>query len=560
MLRDYQQRTITDLFSYFEHCSGDPLLVLPTGAGKSHIIAALCKHIVQTWPSERIMILSHVGLLLQQNLQKVYQHWPNAPAGLYCAGLGEKRTKDSIIVASIQSAFRKPHIFGWRSLVLIDEAHLLSNDSSSMYRQFIAGLRETNPRLKVIGLTATPFRLRSGMLTEGEDRLFTDIASEVTLTELLQAGHLSPLISKVSLTQADLSGVEIASTGDYRADQLEAAMDQSALTNAALDEVFSLSKSRHSWLFFCAGIKHAIHVRDALRERGVTAESIVSDTDSVERDRIVTGFKDKSIQALTSVNALSIGFDAPNTDLMVILRATTSPGLWIQMLGRGLRTAPGKKDCLVLDYTDTTERLGPLMAVKPPRAAGRRGPREVIEHTCLICPVCRMASPLDATECADCGHLFQIERKVSHDTKAASADIMAMPEELPWRDVMAVEYAINEGKNGKPNTLKVTYRTGLNTYHSEFLCFDHPEGSYPRMKANKWWGYRCGLTPPKSVAVAFGFAEMALKKPRRIKVVKENKFWKVCAYDFSKATSQVDNGAGDGTEVNQVDEGEPILF
>lgn len=565
MLRDYQQRTIDDLFAYFEHRTGDPLLVLPTGAGKSHIIAALCKYIVQTWPDERLMILSHVGLLLQQNLEKIRQHWPDAPAGLYCAGLGQKRAMDPITVASIQSAFRKPHIFGWRSLVLIDEAHLLSNESSSMYRQFITGLRQTNPRLKVIGLTATPFRLRSGMLIEGDDRLFTDIASEVTLTELLAAGHLSPLVSKVSLVQADLSGVEIASTGDFKQDQLEAAMDRESLTKEVLDEVFELAGDRRSWLFFCAGIKHAIHVRDALRDRGVSAETIVSDTDSAERDRIVSGFKNKSVQALTSVNALSIGFDAPNADLMAILRATTSPGLWIQMLGRGLRTAPGKRDCLVLDYTDTTERLGPLMAVRPPRSATSRGPSETIERSCLICPVCRMASTLDATECGDCGNVFRKERAVTHETTAAEIDIMAPPPEPEWLQVFGVEYAINKGKEGKPDTLKVTYRCGLSDRYSEWICFDHPAGSFPRAKAEDWWRRRYGGSfVPETVEYASKLAPAALKKPAAIRVAEEGKYWRVTAYDLRTNNSEAAGGgdphAGADDSLSAILGGDEILF
>ncbi|WP_435008010.1 DEAD/DEAH box helicase [Tundrisphaera lichenicola] len=555
-LRDYQQRAIEGLFQYFEHASGNPLIVAPTGSGKSVIIGALCKLILETWPDQRLMVLSHVKELLEQNYGKIVSFWPKAPAGLYSAGLGQKSPRDPITVASIQSAFRKPHIFGWRDLLLIDECHLLSPDSDGMYRQFIDGLKEINPRLKVVGLTATAYRLKTGMLHEGKGRLFTDIAVEISLQELLEAGHISPLISKSSVVQADLSEVGMIA-GEFNARDSETAMDKEALTAAALDEVFALAGDRRSWLFFCAGVGHAEHVAEALRLRGVDAATVTGETPDEERDAILKAFKAGTLRAVTNANVLTTGFDAPNIDLLVLLRPTTSPGLYTQILGRGMRTAPGKRNCLVLDYAGNIERHGPITHVKPPRAAGTRGKRESHERSCLICPDCRMASPLGALECADCGREFTPPERINHGTTASTGEVMALGD-LPqpylgeWMRVDSVSYHKHE-KPDKIPTMRVEYHCGINTYR-EWICLEHAPG-FARGKAVDWWKRRSPVEPPDSIGIALYYAD-ALKKTFAIRVKKGEKFWEITGYDltgFTITEPAEETGADTGAQ-------EPIDF
>lgn len=534
-LRDYQQRALDGLYGYFERHSGHPLAVLPTAAGKSLVIGALCRDILTQWPDQRIMILSHVKELLEQNFSKILGFWPQAPAGLYCAGLGKKQARDSITVASIQSVFRKPHVFGWRDLILIDECHLLSPESDSMYRRFIDGLRQTNPLVRVIGFTATAYRMKTGQLHEGRHRLFTDIAVEVSLQELLDGGYIAPLVSKASVVQADLTGVALVA-GEFNARQAEAAMDKERLTAAALDEVFALASDRKSWLVFCSGVKHAEHVRDAIQARGVPAASVTGETPAVERDAILKAFKAGTLRAVTSVGVLTTGFDAPNIDLIVMLRPTMSPGLWVQMLGRGLRTAPGKKNCLCLDYTDNTARLGPINAVRPPRGSSGRGEKgERHQPTCLICPKCRMASPLGSLECGECGHTFERPELVKHDTRASTLEVMQVQTGgagpgagAEWLDVDSVRYARHE-KEGKIPSMRVEYQCGMRRV-SEWVCLDHPPG-YARAKAIQWWRQRGGDPIPESIDAAVALSA-GLRSPRRIRVRQNGKWLEVIAHDF----------------------------
>lgn len=561
--RDYQRRAIDSLYAYFEHRRGNPLIIAPTGSGKSVLPAIFCQEVLARWPDQRFMIIAHVKELLQQNYEKIVTVWPDAPAGLYSAGLGKRQHDRPIVVAGIQSVYRKPHIFGWRDLVIIDECHLLNPDSESMYQQFLAGLRATNPALKVIGMTATAYRLKTGMLHQADGSIFTDIACEITLTELLEAGHICPLISRPPELQADLSGVELVG-GEFNTRQAEAAVDNSELTERMLDEVYRLGAGRQTWIFFCQGVNHAIHVCEALRARGEECEVITGDTPPAERDETIRRYKAGQLRRLCNANVLTTGFDAPHIDMIVMLRPTMSPGLYVQICGRGMRTHPSKKDCLVLDFVGNIDRHGPITCVRPPRSAGSRGgAREAHERTCLICPVCRMASPLDTAECADCGHAFHREREFSHDTQAATTDIMAPPPEPEWMPVSAVQYAINPGKEGKPNTLKVTYYCGIKRF-SEWICFDHPLGSFPREKANNWWKKRTGLAVPTSVSHACLIAEEILKRPRAIRAIEDGKFWRVIAYDFrsndGEGTSRGDSGAGDGDSISTLLDGDEIVF
>jgi hypothetical protein len=200
-LRPYQQAAITSIYGYFEKESGNPLVVIPTAGGKSLVMAAFIDGVLKAWPDQRVLVVTHVRELIAQNHAEMLGLWPEAPAGIYSAGLGRRDARARILFAGIQSIHDKATRIGHADLVLIDEAHLIPGRSNTMYRRFLNDLQAINPALKVIGLTATPFRLDSGMLHEGENALFTDIAYEVSVRDLIDQGYLSPLISKQTQTR-----------------------------------------------------------------------------------------------------------------------------------------------------------------------------------------------------------------------------------------------------------------------------------------------------------------------------------------------------------------------
>ena len=285
-------------------------------------------------------------------------------------------------------------------LVLIDEAHLIPAASNTMYRRFLDTLARINPQLKVIGFTATPYRTGSGMLHEGKGALFTDIAYEVSVRQLIDDGFLCPLVSKAAETRLDVSGVG-SRGGEFIPGQLQAAVDLPEITQAAIDEVVRLGSDRRSWLAFCAGVEHATHVAEAIRARGFTAATIFGDTPKPERDRIIAAFKRGEIRALASMGVLTTGFNAPGVDLIAMLRPTKSTGLYVQMAGRGTRLAPGKADCLVLDFAGNVARHGPIDAVKPKKPGAGEGDAPV-----KVCPDCQSMLATAVRVCPDCGHAF----------------------------------------------------------------------------------------------------------------------------------------------------------
>jgi len=136
-LRDYQQKSITDLYRWFELHEGNPCLVMPTASGKSHVVAALCKDAIQNWPETRVLMLTHVKELIEQNAEKMLLYWPDAPLGIYSAGIGVKQLGQNITFAGIQSIYNIPEKVGHIDLVVIDECHLVNHAQTGTYRMFI---------------------------------------------------------------------------------------------------------------------------------------------------------------------------------------------------------------------------------------------------------------------------------------------------------------------------------------------------------------------------------------------------------------------------------------
>jgi DNA repair protein RadD len=401
MLRDYQQRTIDQLYKWFsDGRKGHPCIELPTGSGKSHIVAALCKEALQTWPETRILMLTHVKELIEQNAGKMRDHWPNAPLGIYSAGMRRRDIGEPITFAGIQSVRNKADQIGHVDLVLIDECHLVSHKQEGGYRKLIDDLTSINPALRVIGLTATPYRMGHGYITD-EPALFSDIIAPVSIEELIFKGFLAPLRSKLTAHKLSVDGVHKRG-GEYIESELQAAVDTDDHNVSVVDEVISLAGDRRSWLFFCAGVKHAHNVADILNARGISAACIVGETPKAERERIIAGFRSGEIRALTNANVLTTGFDHPDLDLIAMLRPTLSTGLYVQMAGRGMRPKSHTDHCMVLDFAGVVQTHGPITAVNPKKPSGKGEGEAPVK----VCEACKELNHISAKECIACGEPF----------------------------------------------------------------------------------------------------------------------------------------------------------
>ncbi|MBQ6918726.1 MAG: DEAD/DEAH box helicase family protein [Synergistaceae bacterium] len=409
MLRDYQIKAIRETYKWLREHNGNPCIVAPTGSGKAHIIAGFCADILRRKNDARILVLSHVKELLVQDAEKIKLAWPQAPLAIYSAGLGTKET-DSITVAGIQSIWRKPEELGSVDIVIVDEAHMIQNEDEGMYRRLLSSLKTINPKMRMIGLTATPYRLGYGLLTEGDNAIFQALIEPVTIEELVKRGFLARLTSTFTDTQMDVEGIKKVQ-GDYEKQELEQRVNSSELNTKVVSETIRRAGDRTAWLVFCVSISHAESMRDEFRAQGVEAEAVTSKTTSEERERIFKDFKAGKIRALTNVGVATTGFDYPDIDVIVMARPTLSPGLYIQMSGRGMRVkSPGHhKDCIVLDFAGNIARHGPVTRIIPPRRTlktGRKPDYQELGEMFKQCPKCHSIIMRRARECVHCGHVF----------------------------------------------------------------------------------------------------------------------------------------------------------
>lgn len=401
MLRDYQRRAIDMLNDWFSrHREGHPVLEMPTGSGKSHVIAAYCEETLREWPETRILMLTHVKELIEQNAAKMREYWPTAPLGIYSAGLRQRDASQSIVFGGVQSLAGKAGEIGHVDLLIVDEAHRIPAGAAGQYRDLIDDLTRINPGLRVIGLTATPYRLGHGMITD-PPALFSHLIVPVTYMELLKAGHLARLTCKKTQTTYDLDGVRKRG-GEYVEADLDEAVNNLRTNEEVAAEIVRNAGDRRSWIVFAVSVAHAYGLRDALRAHGIATETVVGSTPSAERADIIAAFKRGEIQAITNANVLTTGFDAPNVDLIAACRPTLSTSLYVQMLGRGTRLKDNGGDCLVLDFAGLVATHG-VFDNPQPRKPGQKGGDPPVK----VCPECDAQVHLSVMVCPNCGHVWE---------------------------------------------------------------------------------------------------------------------------------------------------------
>ena len=497
-LRPYQQAAVDAVYDHLRRRDDNPCVVIPTAGGKTPIMATICRDVVQLW-SGRVLILAHVKELLEQAVEKLHTMAPDLfmQIGAYSAGLKSRDTNKPIIVAGIQSAFRRAAELGHFDIILADECHLLPPDGEGMYRTFLADARVVNPHVRLIGLTATPYRMATGEIC-GPENLLNHICYEVGVRELITQGYLCPLKSKAGKQKVDTSNLHVRG-GEFVAGEVEALMDNDTTVRAACREIVDYAQNRHAVLIFAAGVQHAQHVQQILTESGCECGFVCGDTSPTERAATLERFKSGGLKFLVNVNVLTTGFDAPNIDCVALLRPTNSPGLYYQMVGRGFRLHPSKTDCLVLDFGGNILRHGPVDAlqVKRPGAAGTG------EAPAKECPECQTVVHAACSHCPDCGYEFPAPEQEKHDRTAATNGILTGQvgdDEVLVTDVYYRVHTKRDAPDNAPRTMRVEYRVGWNRYISEWVCFEHT--GFARNKAVAWWKARSNEPVPATAEEA----------------------------------------------------------
>lgn len=407
-LRDYQARALSMLYDWFEkNVTGHPVLSMPGGSGKSVVIASLAKDALQNWPETRILMLVHSKELILQNADKLRKLWPGSPLGIYSASVGKRQLNEPITYAGIGSVAKRAKEIGHIDLCIIDEAHAVSTAESGIYRKLIADLLEINPAMRIVGLSASPYRLGQGLITEGPTAIFSEILEPVSIEELVFKTHLVPLRSKITKHKLDTDGLH-KRQGEYIASEMEARFNTDDHNSAVVHEIIEKASNRAHWLIFCSGVAHSEAVAKCLREAGITAEALDATHSKSERERKLADFESGKMRAICSVGILTTGYDFPALDCIAFLRSTMSPGLYLQMAVRGMRPHPGKTDCLVLDFAGVVATHGPITAVQPPKKKGKIEGEAPVK----VCDECGELVHPSVRICPACGHPFpEPERK-----------------------------------------------------------------------------------------------------------------------------------------------------
>lgn len=526
-LRPYQQEAIDSLYQYWQRPnSGNGLLVVPTGAGKSLIMAALIKDICTKWPGTRILVLAHVMELLQQNHDELIGHWPEAPVGIFSAGIGRKELQAPILIAGIQSLSAHVHKMNPPpEIVLVDEAHLIPRNESTRYLSTLKTLKQMYPHLKVVGLSATPYRLDSGWLHIGDGAIFDSIVYDVPVQSLIDQGYLCHVITKSPTVHLDGNGVR-HSGREYVAGELEAHVMQGTTTDMAVIDMVERAEDRKKWLVFACGIKHANQIKESLDKWHIESAIITGETPKAQRESLIESFKGNDlnpIRCLINVNVLTTGFNVPSVDFIALMRPTESVGLYVQMVGRGLRNAPGKENCLVADYAGLTIRHGPIDSVDPDRKPfDGEGVAPAKE-----CPECMTIIHAAIRVCPICGHVFPVNDIQINQTPSEAPILKAQiePEEY---NVISTYFDLHK-KEGKKDSVKITYNTGLNSIY---------EWVFPETTTQ--WGdfyYRkfcreMGMVEPYPRSADDFIARPDLKSATRVWTIPDGKYERVKRHEW----------------------------
>jgi DNA repair protein RadD len=543
--RWYQLQANDAVWNYLAEKQGNCVVVLPTGAGKSLLIALLIRQALEF--GGRVVVLAHRKELLQQNADEIRSLIPGVDVGIYSAGLKSKEIHNAVVVAGIQSVFRKAVDLGRRHLVLVDECHLISDLEESMYQQFFAGIAQEG--LRIVGLTATAFRTGTGPIC-GPDRQFQRIVFEAKTAQLITEGFLCPITNKVADCEVNTDNVALRG-GEFVESEMQAAFggDKGAVV-LACNEVFEKCRDRKSILIFASGVSHAEDIAIILGE--ITRERVgvvTGETLDIERATMLSDFKAGRLRWLVNCDVLTTGFNARCVDAIAILRATMSPGLFCQMVGRGLRLHESKTNCLLLDFGGNIARHGSIDDDNFGRATESKGRAAVAAENGRgkQCPACELDVAASRTACPECGFVFPRKKEVTHDSTADTDSQLTGPMPAEEWTVVDVIYKRHVKRDDElaPPTLRVDYVVSKGEGNlqrqviPEWVCLQHVKGNYGKTMAGLWWERRSDCEEPDTIDDALSLLAMGVaRKPSKIKTKKDGKWTKIvsCEFDCEKPT------------------------
>lgn len=504
------------------------------------------------------MSLTHDKTIIGQNADSMRRYWKTADIGVYSAGLKMRDTRNRIIYAGIQSIHRRAEEFGKISILFIDEAHMLSPNDGTMYQRFVQDLMKVNPKMKIVFLSATPYRLGQGHLLESD--LVDNIAFDFTEMEkfmwFVHQGYLSKLITKKAVKEIDISECRIRG-GEFNDSDLQKLSNTKENNIALVQECMRYGLDRNHWMIFASGIEHGMALAEQFEAHGIPAVCLHANSEN--RDEELEKWETGEYRAMVNVGLYTTGYDFPALDLIAVARATQSTSLWVQMCGRGTRclyadgfdldttegrlaaiAASPKQDCLVLDFAGNTRRLGAINCPIIPKPR-KKGDDNEGEAPVKVCPGCETYNHTRAARCENCGYEFPPPESVV--STAGTEDVMVSAALEPKIEEVAVLDAIY--KKGKSrNSGKSYLRIGYSTFNGTFTQYFHPGSKYDVARErfeDYWWhclehqrGKKSDYGFPNTIAEAVERAPDELRVPTVVRVDFNSKHNEVVGVDFTE--------------------------
>jgi DNA repair protein RadD len=522
-LREYQRRAVDSIKNYLEFKIGNPVVAAPTGSGKSLIIAYFIKEEIEKKSDKKIIIVTHVKELAIQNYEEFYNITVGINCGIYSAGLNRKNISQ-VTFATIGSIVTKTAEFGHIDYLLIDEVHMADTTRETMYKKFINGLAKNNPKIRIIGFSATPYRLGQGLITE--DGIFTDICFDNTRLEdfnyLLEEGYLDYLITKKTLMQIDVTKIHTLG-GEFKQNELQETVNTYQLIHTAISESMPYINKRKCIVIFAAGIEHSINITNMLNnEFGISAKSIHSNLSNSERNAAISDFKAGKFKIAVNNIILGIGVNIPQIDMIIDLHPTKSTSRHVQKYGRGTRpcyadgydlsTKEGRRNaikagekphnCLVLDFAGNTFRNGaindPIIPIKNSQIHRSKSPYKICKKCLTIHPrkvkICNTYNYLTDDICD-----YEFNKYEDPDlTNEASNEDIIVKEKIKkktnnnkiseWFTVKKIlYYSVKNSNDGIP-MLAVKYECNEQDF-IEYICIEHK--GFLKKHASNWWEVMC---------------------------------------------------------------------
>lgn len=419
-LRQYQDDCGVALMKDIEN-TGNPILQLPTGSGKSLIIADIARRCKERWGGIKVLVLTHRAKLVEQDADK-FRKLGIEPS-VYCAELKRKEV-GQFTLGTILSVCRHADLFKDFHLVIVDEVQMINNENEGSYRKFLAQL----PKAKIIGLSATPFRLKGGACY-GPGRLFNRITYKIGFSDLVNQGYLTSPVNYDANADDKFDDMRITA-GDYNKDDMNRHFNRIVAKSCA--DLVKRMANRHYVLVFACSIVHAEAIVKCLTEMGEKAKVYHSELSLDEDKLVINQFENRQFKYLVSIDKLGVGFDAPFVDGLGLMRPTMSRALAIQQLGRGSRLYEGKENFLVADYAGNIrrhnlldpdaydvpwEKISQTKRKKSGGGGGGGGDGTPDEDTpSKVCPNCQKINYARTTICS-CGYKFPPKLTVKADMK-----------------------------------------------------------------------------------------------------------------------------------------------